>query len=275
MSARGASHQMILIDWIAGFFVGRAPDIETVKYARGAHLPVAASRGRARSLRDLRPQGHRLRDQRPGTGEARPRPHHRRRRRAAAEPSGIDGLFASLPADSALRGAVVNADGALLRVLDALSIPDEYADPVLWADVRGAVVSGEFAADDTFSGTSSWSGPTPPGRGRTAEPSAPRSKRCCAPPTWTSSWTPPRSRSGCGSRSRRRGSSIRSRSRKARPEGNCSRRSSSPYTPGQLQRNLGPGTLRRRFDRDAADEWSAQGSDDGFPPPYTSSKRDP
>lgn len=158
VSARGASHQMMLLDWIAGFFIGRVPEIDTVKHARDRiYLLPPREDGHVRYALFIRKGIVFV------TNGVKPATRALDRITAAAqgggEPSGIDGLFASLPADSALRGAVGNTDGALLRVLDALSLPDEYADPELWADVRGAIVSGKFADGDTFSGAVELVGP--------------------------------------------------------------------------------------------------------------------
>ena len=156
VSARGLGHQLILADWLMGFFLGRIEDVTIERYDgekiyklsefRGIRPVFFINKGIVFGATDVESARQTL--DRLALPAA--------RTHATTE---LEDLFDALPADRPLRGAVTNRNGELTRILDALRVPSEHEARAAWAEVRGATISAGFRGETTFAGAVELLGP--------------------------------------------------------------------------------------------------------------------
>ena len=156
-SARGLGHRMVLLDWMLGFMLRWADNIETVRH-EGERIYLLRENDDTRPAcfihkgivfvaTDLE-SARRARDRldRPADGSA-----------TATE---LRLLFDELPQDQPLRGALTNRGGELRRILDGLNLPTEQVSAEAWDEVRGATVVATFRDENVFGGAVDLHGPS-------------------------------------------------------------------------------------------------------------------
>jgi len=156
VSARGASHQMAFFDWMFGLFIGRADDVEIVRYkgekiftfstSEGIQPAVFVRHGIGFITTDL--------DSARQTLDRLARPDDR-------GPANVEwqGLFDGVPEDQPLRGALSNRRGELKRVLTVLNLPEEHLSHAAWDEVSGATIFAGFVDGSIFAGAVELHGP--------------------------------------------------------------------------------------------------------------------
>ena len=157
VSASGLGHRMIMLDWMLGFMMRWADDVETVRHREekiyvfretGDTRPAAfIHRGIVFVATDL-DSARRTRDRLdlPTVG--------------SASGTELAGLLAGLTQGTPLRGALTNRDGELQRVLEHLGLTTEHFSAAAWDEVRGATVVATFRDKDVFGGTVELHGPS-------------------------------------------------------------------------------------------------------------------
>jgi len=159
VSAERLGNQIVLADWIAGFALSRSrdPDVsvqthrdETIyrlrQPRRNVDLTLFVRRGAVFLTSDLdtaRQAVDLLAEEPAATGD----------QEAAARPAtDLERLFSATSPDDALRAAMTNATGELVRMWQAVSsAPIEGPDA--WRDIEGASLSGGLQADGSFTGS--------------------------------------------------------------------------------------------------------------------------
>jgi len=155
VSASGLGHQMVLLDWGLGLMIGRAEDVETVRYrgdkififreTDGVRPVVFIYKGIVFMVTDI-DSAHRTLDRLILPDE---------RQVVGTE---LDVLFGALSPDRSLRGAVTNRGGEVPRILGNLGLGTEVTAAESWDDVRGATITAAFR-EDVFAGTVELHGP--------------------------------------------------------------------------------------------------------------------
>jgi hypothetical protein len=145
LSLEQAGNQMVFMDWVLGFFMSRAPDVQVIRHGREKiyRLPVKDGDAIAFFIR-----GNDLfftSDTQTATlAVDRLAPT----RVADESPSDLSELLSQVPDDAPLRGAISNRGGELRRVWK--QVGGTASSSEIWREIHGATFSGGLLDAETF-----------------------------------------------------------------------------------------------------------------------------
>jgi hypothetical protein len=145
LSLEQAGNQMVFMDWVLGFFMARAPDVQVIRHGREKiyRLPVKDGDAIAFFIR-----GNDLfftSDIQTATlAVDRLAPT----RTTEVSPSEVTELLRYVAGDAPLRGAISNRGGELKRVWKQLG--SSASNGQIWGEIRGATFSGGLLDAETF-----------------------------------------------------------------------------------------------------------------------------
>jgi hypothetical protein len=138
-------NRLVFIDWLMGWFIGRGPEIDTVRYD-GETIYLLEKHGTAFFMRrsdfvfatDL--------DTAKRAVDRLASPD------STGEGVGLERLLARVPADSPLRGAALNRNDEVRRFFELVTADDEQdaIDSVDWERVSGMTLHGGFTEESAF-----------------------------------------------------------------------------------------------------------------------------
>ena len=157
LSARGAGHQLTMLDWIFGFLLGKGDnDVEIVRHRDEKIYLINTSddvtpaafikKGIVFISTDIESARQTL---------------DRLQVPPAESGAGVDlgVLYGALPKDHALRGALTNRRGEVQRMLDQLGLSTDTATEETWGEIEGLTVVANFRDEDVFAGAMEVHGP--------------------------------------------------------------------------------------------------------------------